>query len=69
MIRMIETAIQMTTIGGILIPTIVPFVAEILSKKALEKKITKVYLDRGSYRYHGRIKIFAEALRKGGLTF
>ena len=44
-------------------------VAEILSKKALEKKITKVYLDRGSYKYHGRIKIFAEALRKGGLTF
>ena len=44
-------------------------VAEILSKKALEKKITKVYLDRGSYKYHGRIKIFAETLRKGGLTF
>ena len=44
-------------------------VAEILSKKALEKKITKVYLDRGSYKYHGRIKIFADALRKGGLTF
>ena len=44
-------------------------VAEILTKKALEKKITKVYLDRGRYKYHGRIKIFAEALRKGGLTF
>ena len=44
-------------------------VAEILTKKALEKKITKVYLDRGRYKYHGRIKIFAETLRKGGLTF
>ena len=44
-------------------------VAEILTKKALEKKITKVYLDRGSYKYHGRIKIFADALRKGGLIF
>ena len=44
-------------------------VAEILIKKALEKKITKVYFDRGRYKYHGRIKIFAEALRKGGLTF
>ena len=44
-------------------------VAEILVKRALEKKITKVYFDRGRYKYHGRIKIFAEALRKSGLTF
>ena len=44
-------------------------VAEIVAKKALEKKITKVYFDRGRYRYHGRIKFFAEALRKKGLTF
>ena len=45
------------------------FVADMLTKKALEKKITKVYFDRGRYKYHGRIKIFAEALRKGGLIF
>ena len=44
-------------------------VAEMLTKKAMEKKITKVYFDRGKYKYHGRIKIFAEALRKGGLIF
>ena len=44
-------------------------VAELLAKKALEKKITKVYFDRGSYKYHGRVKIFAETLRKGGLDF
>ena len=44
-------------------------VAERLSKKAMDKKITKVYFDRGGYKYHGRIKIFAEALRKGGLIF
>ena len=43
-------------------------IAELLSKRALEKKITKVYFDRGKYRYHGRIKTFVEALRKGGLT-
>ena len=44
-------------------------VAENLAKKALDKKITKVYFDRGSYKYHGRIKVFAETLRKGGLVF
>ena len=44
-------------------------VAEILAKKALEKKITKVYFDWGGYKYHGRIKIFVDALRKGGLIF
>ena len=44
-------------------------VAENLAKKAQEKKITKVYFDRGIYKYHGRIKIFAETLRKNGLDF
>ena len=42
---------------------------EILAKRAAEKKITKVYFDRGSYKYHGRIKMFADALRKNGLEF
>ena len=44
-------------------------VAENLAKKAIDKNITKVYFDRGSYKYHGTIKTFAEALRKGGLVF
>lgn len=44
-------------------------IAEILAKKAIEKKITNVYFDRGRYRYHGRIKVFAETLRKNGLVF
>ena len=44
-------------------------IAELLARRAIEKKITKVFFDRGSYRYHGRIKIFADTLRKKGLSF
>jgi len=44
-------------------------VAESLAKKALEKKITKIYFDRGLYKYHGRVKTFAETLRKNGMEF
>ncbi len=44
-------------------------VAEKLAKKAQEKKITKIYFDRGNYKYHGRIKLLAETLRKNGLVF
>ena len=42
-------------------------VAEKLAKKAQEKQISKIYLDRGIYKYHGRIKVFAETLRKNGM--
>jgi|TARA_B100000900_G_C20252729_1_gene582687 large subunit ribosomal protein L18 len=44
-------------------------VAERLAKKAQDKKITKIYFDRGVYKYHGRIKVFAETLRKNGMDF
>ena len=44
-------------------------VAEKLAKKAQEKKITKIFFDRGIYKYHGRVKIFAETLRKNGMEF
>ena len=44
-------------------------VAENLAEKAIEKKINKIYFDRGIYKYHGRVKIFADTLRKKGLEF
>ena len=44
-------------------------VAQKLAKKALEKKITKIFFDRGLYKYHGRVKIFAETLRENGMKF
>tara|TARA_B110001452_G_scaffold253657_1_gene244556 strand:+ start:277 stop:630 length:354 start_codon:yes stop_codon:yes gene_type:complete len=44
-------------------------IGEILAKRAKEKNIDQVYFDRGSNRYHGRIRVFADALRKNGLKF
>ncbi len=40
---------------------------ELLAKRAKEKKISSVYFDRGGYKYHGRIKAFADSLRKNGI--
>ena len=42
---------------------------EVLAKRASDKKINKVFFDRGGYKYHGRIKALAESLRKNGLNF
>ena len=44
-------------------------VAEKLAKKAQDKKIKKIFFDRGVYKYHGRIKVFADTLRKNGMEF
>jgi large subunit ribosomal protein L18 len=44
-------------------------VGEALAKKAKEKGITTVVFDRGGFRYHGRVKALAEAVRKGGVAF
>jgi len=42
---------------------------QLFSAKAKEKGITKIIFDRAGFLYHGRIKAFAESLRKGGMEF
>ena len=44
-------------------------IGEILAKRAKDKNISNVYFDRGDNKYHGRVKTFADTLRKNGLKF
>jgi large subunit ribosomal protein L18 len=45
------------------------FFGEIFARRAKEKGFARIVFDRAGYLYLGRIKIFAEALRKGGMEF
>jgi large subunit ribosomal protein L18 len=38
-----------------------------LAAKAMKAGITKVCFDRAGYKYHGRVKAFADGARKAGL--
>ncbi len=44
-------------------------VGEKVAELALKKKVKKISYDRGNYRYHGNIKILADAAREKGLEF
>ena len=44
-------------------------VGVLLGKKALDKGITKVVLDRNGFLYHGRIKALSDGAREAGLEF
>ena len=44
-------------------------VGQLIAKRALDKKIKDVVIDRGGYIFHGRVKELAEGAREGGLNF
>jgi large subunit ribosomal protein L18 len=44
-------------------------VGNLVGKRALDKGITKVVLDRNGFLYHGRIKALSDAAREAGLKF
>lgn len=45
------------------------FFGELFAQRAQKKGISAVIFDRAGYLYHGRVRAFADALRKGGLKF
>ena len=45
------------------------YAGDLIGKRAVEKGITAVVVDRGGYVYHGKIAAFADAARKAGLEF
>lgn len=44
-------------------------IGEEIAKRTIKKGIKKVVFDRGKYRYHGIVKIFADSARNAGLEF
>jgi large subunit ribosomal protein L18 len=44
-------------------------VGALVAKRALDKGVSEVVFDRGSYLYHGRVKALADAAREAGLSF
>lgn len=44
-------------------------VGAVLAERAKEGKIEKVVFDRGGFKYHGKVKALADAVREGGLEF
>lgn len=44
-------------------------VGEAIAKKAKELNINRVIFDRGSFKYHGKVKALADSSKKSGLKF
>jgi len=45
------------------------FFGEVFGQQLKERGINRIVFDRAGYLYHGRIKAFAESLRKQGVEF
>jgi len=49
--------------------TAAEWVGQKIAERGKKEGVTEVVFDRGSYRFHGRIKVLADAARSGGLSF
>jgi len=44
-------------------------IGKLIVERATQKNIRRVVLDRGGYKYHGRVKALADAAREAGFEF
>ena len=44
-------------------------IGSLVAERAIKKGVKSVIFDRGGYKYHGRVKAFAETLRENGMEF
>ena len=44
-------------------------VGTVFAERAKKAKLKDIYFDRGGYKYHGRVKSLADAIRAGGVEF
>ncbi len=58
-----------TTLAGGAASEAAEKVGKLVAERALAAGVSTVVLDRGGYRYHGRVKVLAEAAREAGLSF
>ena len=49
--------------------SVAAFIGSLVARRAVERGIRVVVFDRGGYKYHGRVKVLADAAREGGLEF
>lgn len=67
-----KTIVSATSVGSKLKGTMTEkatAIGEQIAKAATAKKVKNVVFDRGSKKYHGRIKALADAARNNGLEF
>lgn len=75
-VQIIDDALGVTLVSGRKIAagkdnktTIAAVLGSEIAEQAKAKGISGIVFDRGGYRYHGRVKALAEAMRAGGLLF
>ena len=63
------SSVKITKIEGQKKTDMAKLVGDKIAEMAIEKGIKEVKFDKGPYKYHGRLKVLADAAREKGLSF